>query len=175
MRGPGTCRAAPSWICSTGSWPSPSCWPSRTARGCGSGCWRPSGSTAAERLAEAGEEQALRWRHRDFYLGLARAQAAEWFGPRQEEGLARLRAEHANLRAALEASVADPAGPGAALAFVTALRCHWYADGYLAEGRTWLDHALSLPAGRLRRSRTACTPSGSRPGSGCCRATGPPC
>ena len=54
----------------------------------------------------------LRWRHRDFYLGLARAQAAEWFGPRQEQGLARLRAEHANLRAALEASVADPAGPG---------------------------------------------------------------
>jgi predicted ATPase/DNA-binding CsgD family transcriptional regulator len=100
-----------------------------------------------ERLAEIGEEQPLRWRHRDFYLRLARDQAAEWFGPRQEEGLARLRAEHANLRAALEASVADPAGPGAALAFVTALRCHWYADGYLAEGRTWLDHALSLPAG----------------------------
>jgi predicted ATPase/DNA-binding CsgD family transcriptional regulator len=100
-----------------------------------------------ERLAEIGEEQPLRWRHRDFYLRLARVQAAEWFGPRQEEGLARLRAEHANLRAALEASVADPAGPGAALAFVTALRCHWYADGYLAEGRTWLDHALSLPAG----------------------------
>jgi non-specific serine/threonine protein kinase len=100
-----------------------------------------------ERLAQTAEEQPLRWRHRDFYLGLARAQAAEWFGPRQEEGLARLRAEHANLRAALEASVADPAGPGAALAFVTALRCHWYADGYLAEGRTWLDHALSLPAG----------------------------
>ncbi len=100
-----------------------------------------------ERLAETGEEQAMRWRHRDFYLGLARAQAAEWFGPRQEAGLARLRAEHANLRAALEASVADPAGPGTALAFMTALRCHWYADGYLAEGRTWLDHALSLPAG----------------------------
>ena len=119
-------------------------------RGCGSGCWRPSGSTAGSgwpRPARSrrcgGGTATSTWR-------LARAQAAEWFGPRQEAGLARLRAEHANLRAALEASVADPAGPGPALAFVTALRCHWYADGYLAEGRTWLDHALSLPAGPAR-------------------------
>jgi len=97
-----------------------------------------------ERLAEAGEEQPLRWRHRDFYLRLAQDQAAEWFGPRQEAGLARLRDEHANLRAAVEASIGDPAGPGPALAFVAALRSHWYAGGYLAEGRTWLDHALDL-------------------------------
>jgi predicted ATPase/DNA-binding NarL/FixJ family response regulator len=101
-----------------------------------------------ERLSEAGEEQAVLRRHRDFYFRLAQRQAAVWFGPRQEAGLARLRDEHANLRAALETAVGDPAGPGTALAFLAALRCHWYADGYLAEGRTWLDHALSRPAGR---------------------------
>ena len=98
-----------------------------------------------ERLAQAGEEEALRLRHRDFYLALAQGLAGQWYGPRQEEGLARLRDEHANLRAALEFSAADPAGPRAALDFMVALRNHWYADGYLAEGRRWLDRVLALP------------------------------
>jgi non-specific serine/threonine protein kinase len=97
-----------------------------------------------ERLAQAGEEEALRLRHRDFYLALAQELAVQWYGPRQEEGLARLREEHANLRAALEFSAADPAGPRAALELTVALRNHWYADGYLAEGRRWLDQALTL-------------------------------
>jgi predicted ATPase/DNA-binding CsgD family transcriptional regulator len=98
-----------------------------------------------ERLAGAGEEEALRLRHRDFYLALAERQAAQWYGPRQEEGLARLRDEHANLQAALEFSAADPAGPRAALDLTVALRNHWYADGYLPEGRRWLDRALAPP------------------------------
>jgi predicted ATPase/DNA-binding CsgD family transcriptional regulator len=98
-----------------------------------------------ERLAETGEEQPLRQRHCDFYLGLARGLAAEWFGPRQEAGLRRLRDEHANLLAALETAAAGPGGRRPLLDFTVALRNHWYADGYLAEGRTWLDHALALP------------------------------
>ena len=98
-----------------------------------------------ERLAQAGEDEALRRGHRDYYLALARELAGQWYDPRQQEGLARLRDEHANLRAALEFSVADPAGPRVALDFLVALRNHWYADGYLAEGRRWLDQALALP------------------------------
>ncbi|HTR90886.1 MAG TPA: LuxR C-terminal-related transcriptional regulator [Trebonia sp.] len=98
-----------------------------------------------ERLEQAGEEEALRLRHRDFYLAMAQGLAGQWYGPRQVEGLARLRDEHANLRAALEFSAARQAGPRTALDLMVALRNHWYADGYLAEGRRWLDHALALP------------------------------
>ena len=97
-----------------------------------------------ERLAEAGEEEALRLRHRDFYLALAQRLAGQWYGPRQEEGLARLRDDHANLQVALEFSAADSADPRVALDFTVALRNHWYADGYLAEGRRWLDRALAI-------------------------------
>ncbi|MFD9327710.1 ATP-binding protein [Streptomyces sp. NPDC060065] len=54
------------------------------------------------RLAESGREQRLLRRHRDFFLALAEHLADGWFGPGQEEALARLRAEHGNLRAAME-------------------------------------------------------------------------
>lgn len=98
-----------------------------------------------ERLIEFGEEAALRWRHRDHYLGIARWAAAQWCTPRQQVALAQMRTEHGNLRAALEASIGDPEGPNAALALATALRHHWYADAFLGEGRRWLDQVLALP------------------------------
>ncbi|MGW0578504.1 ATP-binding protein [Streptomyces sp. NPDC002920] len=91
-----------------------------------------------QRLAESGEENTVGALHRDFYRTLAERIADGWYGPGQEEGLARLRAEHGNLRAALEHSDA-----GTALALVAALRFHWCADGFLGEGRRWLDRALA--------------------------------
>ncbi|WP_234045173.1 ATP-binding protein [Streptomyces adelaidensis] len=54
------------------------------------------------RLAESGEERRLLRRHRDFFRALAESSAAAWYGPGQEDGLARLRAHHGNLRVALE-------------------------------------------------------------------------
>jgi predicted ATPase len=100
-----------------------------------------------ERLAESGAGDALRRRHRDYYAGLAGRLAGERCSPRQAAGLAWLRDEHGNMRAALEAALADPAGPRTALLFLTHLRNHWYADGFLADGRDWLDQALARPAG----------------------------
>ncbi|MEV1069582.1 LuxR C-terminal-related transcriptional regulator [Streptomyces sp. NPDC050263] len=91
-----------------------------------------------ERLAESGEEEHLLRRHRDFYLTLASHIADHWYGPGQENALARLRAEHANLLVAL-----DCAGdPQATLALAAALRFHWCAGGFLGEGRRRLDRAL---------------------------------
>ncbi|MFF9780586.1 ATP-binding protein [Streptomyces sp. NPDC013978] len=90
------------------------------------------------RLAESGEEHRVRFLHRDFYRHLAERIADGWYGPGQEEGLARLRAEHGNLRTALEHS-----DPQTALELVAALRFHWCADGFLGEGRRWLDRALA--------------------------------
>ncbi len=92
-----------------------------------------------ERLAESGqEEQSLR-RHDAFYLALAEHIADSWYGPGQHESLARLRAEHADLRAALERG----SDPQATLALAAALRFHWCEGGFLGEGRRWLDRALA--------------------------------
>ncbi|HET9656966.1 MAG TPA: LuxR C-terminal-related transcriptional regulator [Kineosporiaceae bacterium] len=107
-----------------------------------------------ERLAELGEEAQLLRRHRDHFLALARAAAAQWCSPRQQAALARLRTEHGNLRAALEAAMIDPDGPQTALALAGALRQHWYADAFLGEGRRWLDQALALPDPAAAPART---------------------
>ncbi|MDP4506946.1 ATP-binding protein [Nonomuraea turcica] len=96
-----------------------------------------------ERLAVSGETRRVACRHRDHYLGLAERAAARWCGPAQRDVLALLRAEHDNLQAALEWSLADPAEAGAALALAAALRYHWCVNGYRHEGRRWLDRALA--------------------------------
>ncbi|WP_259407638.1 ATP-binding protein [Streptomyces akebiae] len=92
-----------------------------------------------ERLAESGEEQLLRRRHRDFFLALAQHIDGDWCGPRQAENMARLRAEHGNLRSALRYR----ADPRATLALAAALRFHWVLGGLLGEGRRQLEHALT--------------------------------
>jgi non-specific serine/threonine protein kinase len=116
-----------------------------------------------ERLtAFPGEETRARRRHRGFYLELAESLFQIWFGPRQAEILTRLRAEHANLLAALEyRAAACPATPGAAdpecgkddalravdrqarLALCGALLYHWVAGGFLGEGRRQLERSLA--------------------------------
>jgi predicted ATPase len=96
-----------------------------------------------DRLDERGETARLRRRHRDHYLGLAEQQAAAWPGPGQEAGLAALRAEHSNLRVALDWSIRS-GDCASAQRLVAALRFHWCADGFLSEGRRWLDQALLL-------------------------------
>jgi DNA-binding CsgD family transcriptional regulator len=75
-------------------------------------------------------------------LGVAQRIARSWNGPGQEAGLARLRSDHGNLRAAFEWSTTEPGGACGALALVAALRFHWCADGFLSEGRRWIDRAF---------------------------------
>jgi len=91
-----------------------------------------------ERLAQRGEEERLRQRHRDFFRALAKCVAAGWCGPGQQEGLARLRADNANLLVALNGGDAQ-----AALELAAALRFHWCIGGFLGEGRRQLDRALA--------------------------------
>ncbi|HKS45954.1 MAG TPA: LuxR C-terminal-related transcriptional regulator [Amycolatopsis sp.] len=97
-----------------------------------------------ERLAASGEHTEVRTRHQEFFGRLAERIAAEWEGPGQEAGLAALRADHGNLRSALEWCVTT-GSTKKALSLVTALRYHWCADGFLSEGRRWIDRALALP------------------------------
>ncbi|MDX2545164.1 ATP-binding protein [Streptomyces sp. WI04-05B] len=92
-----------------------------------------------QRLAESGEEQRLLRGHRDFFLALAEHGADNWFGPGQQETLARLRADHSNLLAALD----QGGDPQAELALAAALRFHWCTNGFLGEGRRRLEGALA--------------------------------
>lgn len=96
-----------------------------------------------DRLAASGEEELLRRRHRDYYNELGQRCVAEWFGPDQDAWLATLRAEHANIRSALEFCAKNPAEVQAGLSLAAAMKAHWHA-GFLREGRHWLDHLLRL-------------------------------
>ncbi|WP_329911747.1 LuxR C-terminal-related transcriptional regulator [Streptomyces sp. SP18BB07] len=93
-----------------------------------------------ERLADSGEEERLLLRHRDFFLALAQHVDTGWYGPGQVENLARLRAEHGNLLAALDCG----ADPQVRLALAAALAFHWCVGGFLGEGRRQLDRALAV-------------------------------
>ncbi|WP_162795641.1 ATP-binding protein [Nonomuraea lactucae] len=97
-----------------------------------------------DRLAESGEADQVQRRHCDFHLDLAERHLRQWCGPGQEAAMARWRADHENLRAALEWSSAEPDRAQRALALGAALRYHWCIGGYLGEGRRWLDQALAV-------------------------------
>jgi non-specific serine/threonine protein kinase len=92
----------------------------------------------------AAEPEMLRRRHRDHYLELAERGEAEWFGPSQREVAARTRCEHDNLRLALEFCLSTPGESQFGLRMAAALYFYWLGCGFLAEGRHWLDRALTM-------------------------------
>jgi tetratricopeptide (TPR) repeat protein len=99
---------------------------------------------ALERLVAGEEAQTLRRHHALHYLALAEEAAPQLYGSQQRLWLARLEAEHDNLRAALTWSqVAGDAVLGLRLAGV--LWRFWSIHGYLSEGRDWLAALLALP------------------------------
>jgi predicted ATPase len=94
-------------------------------------------------LRNLDEEGAVRRRHRDHYLALARQGAAEWLGPDQVAWCDRLWLEHDELRAALEFSIAEPEGH-TALELAGSLWFFWYGCGFAKEGHHYLERALIL-------------------------------
>ncbi|ONI87687.1 hypothetical protein ALI22I_21000 [Saccharothrix sp. ALI-22-I] len=92
------------------------------------------------KLAEAGREHEVRRRHRDHYQRLSMRYEAECFGAQQVDWLLRLRADHANLRTAIEFCL--NADEGRTALQVAGPTYHWVSSGYLREGLTWLDRAL---------------------------------
>ncbi|SEH01466.1 Predicted ATPase [Nonomuraea solani] len=97
-----------------------------------------------ECLADSGELEPLRERHRGYYRALAHRARAEVFGPGQVDWFRRLQAEHANLRTALEWSFAAPERAEDGLSMATDLLYHWITSYYLGEGRGWLERGLAL-------------------------------
>jgi predicted ATPase/DNA-binding CsgD family transcriptional regulator len=98
----------------------------------------------AEHLAVLGEQDELRRRHRDHYLGLAEQATAGSLGPEQVGWLVRLRQETPNLRVALDYSYACPGQEVTGLRMTVLLRHYWLSLGLFTEGRRWHDRALAV-------------------------------
>ncbi|MET7328362.1 LuxR C-terminal-related transcriptional regulator [Nonomuraea sp. NPDC005650] len=96
-----------------------------------------------DRLRESGEEAELRARHRDWFQDLASRGQREWFGPDQVAWFRRLRAEHGNIRTALDYCLTTPGEAERGLAIATSLRFYWIGSGSLREPRDWLDRLLA--------------------------------
>ncbi|MDA3647476.1 winged helix-turn-helix domain-containing protein [Saccharopolyspora indica] len=101
---------------------------------------------SAERLAEAGERDAVRDRFVHHYLELAERADRELRGPEQQRHLARLDAETANLRRALDLAIQGEQAE-AALRLVNALTWYWYLRGRHGEARRSLQAALATDGG----------------------------
>jgi len=116
---------------------------------------------AAECLHETGDGELLARRHAQYYSALAESGQRQLQGPEQRVWLSRLGANYANLRTALEWSLAESATDdeqaermevGARL--VRALYWYWYMRSYLTEGREWCERLLAR-SGESRRARAA--------------------
>jgi len=109
---------------------------------------------AARHLAEAGEVELIRTRHRDHYLRLAEAIQPLLLGPEEDRWRARLRTEQDNLRAAMAWS--RDQGDGESLTrMVSALIWFWASPGRITEFGIWVDAAYDrvgeLPPGMAAR------------------------
>jgi predicted ATPase/DNA-binding SARP family transcriptional activator len=99
---------------------------------------------AWERLDSA-QANELRELHARTFLELAEEAAPHLFGgAASTEWVGRLEADVANLRAALEWALHDPARVDVALRLVAALAWFWFARGSLREGRRAMVRALNM-------------------------------
>jgi non-specific serine/threonine protein kinase len=96
-----------------------------------------------EQLAASGELAASQERNARFCLALAEAGDSSWVRSAQRTWLDRLEAEHDNLRAALDWSLAAPEGAQIGARLATALGLFWHVRGHLSSGRAWLDRVLA--------------------------------
>jgi len=96
-----------------------------------------------ERLTEAGDGPALRMRHLQWCAGLVRTAKAEWISERQVYWLARLAAEGANIRSALDFCLNERGDADTVMEIVAGMPLGFlWARGNLG-GRRWLDAALA--------------------------------
>ncbi|SDD22670.1 ATP-binding protein [Actinokineospora iranica] len=96
-----------------------------------------------EKLVESGDADRVARLHRDWFDRLTATADAQWAGPDQIAWAVRLRQDHANLRAALGWSVAEPGEAEVALRMASRLDEYWTLRGSNTEARMWLNRALA--------------------------------
>ena len=94
---------------------------------------------AAERLAEAGEEESARERHFTYYLDLAERAYSRRIED-EAASLTSLDTDHDNFRSALQWARTRPRD---LLRLASALGWFWHLCSYYREGRAWLEEALA--------------------------------
>jgi predicted ATPase/DNA-binding SARP family transcriptional activator/DNA-binding CsgD family transcriptional regulator len=97
---------------------------------------------ASEKLKEGSEGDEVRRRHAGFFLALAEEAEPRLRTPEDREWLELLEREHDNLRAALSWAL-ERGEVDLALRLAGALGMFWFTQGYLGEGREWLETALA--------------------------------
>ncbi len=115
---------------------------------------------AAVRLAEDGEDQALRQRHARHFLQLVEQAEPHLRSGGRLPWLRRLRAERHNVRAAFACFADEMHDVGAALRMAGALTWFWNFDQRLAEGREVLRRVLALQGGDAHPAAHAAAMSG---------------
>jgi predicted ATPase/DNA-binding SARP family transcriptional activator/DNA-binding CsgD family transcriptional regulator len=97
---------------------------------------------AREKLEESGQADEAQGQHVAFFLDVAEQAEPELAGSQQSHWVKQLEREHDNLRAALS-WVLKRREAGQGLRFGAALWRFWLTEGYLSEGRKWLDAILA--------------------------------
>jgi non-specific serine/threonine protein kinase len=106
------------------------------------------------KVGETGDVEVLRRRHRDWYDRFVQEADADWIGPRQADWLDRMDRDLANLRAAFEFCLREPAESDVGLRMVAALgHCYGLGRGRLGETRHALEQALRHDAAGRNPSR----------------------
>ncbi|MDQ5824123.1 MAG: tetratricopeptide repeat protein [Chloroflexota bacterium] len=98
---------------------------------------------AREQLKFSGEYDHMRQSHAEWYTEWACSAWLELRGPRQQEWLDQLSADHANLRAAL-GHLLETKKVELGLRLAGTLWPYWAVRGHLREGRQWLTDMLAL-------------------------------
>ncbi|HEY3057516.1 MAG TPA: LuxR C-terminal-related transcriptional regulator, partial [Chloroflexota bacterium] len=99
-----------------------------------------------EQLADSGESDMVRARHAAYYLALARPESWDALDLPAADWLEMIAPEHDNLRAALRWSF-DHDQRRLGLELATALQGFWMVSGYLREGLSWIEQAISHSEG----------------------------
>lgn len=98
---------------------------------------------AVEQIVAQGNADAARLAHATYFLTVAAQAARAMSGSRQLTWLARLEADHPNLRLAL-GWFAHKGNTEALLQLAAALWRFWFIRGYYRDGRAWLTQALAV-------------------------------
>jgi serine/threonine-protein kinase PknK len=107
-----------------------------------------------EMLNQGGEEAAIRSAHAEWIVGLAEQSNVQMYSAEFAHSLARLDAEHDNVRSALEWTTAS-GDAKRAQRIAAAMAPFWAVRGFYREGRDWLERALALPDSDVSTERAS--------------------